>query len=222
MIIFFLLNIGLLIYIWWRSFTSKIWIRGIHLQVLAFLYPFLFGLVVLAVFTNIFPIEFIKIYKKYIYAYSSINLLLLIPQWYKLAWLQLQRAQKKTWADSSKLYFVVVYAVLMVFAMVFLFALYYLWINSIGGANHGLVATFDYQPITMRFDDALYFSFVTYFTLGYGDLIPSGFWMRIFVFMECLASVLNTGIIAVYTYNFLFHDGRKTIEYQGDKDYKKV
>jgi hypothetical protein len=98
----------------------------------------------------------------------------------------------------------------MIFTMVFFFALFYLLINSISGETQGLFsALIGYYPVELDFTTALYFSFVTYFTLGYGDLVPFGSWMRFVVFLECLSSVVNTGIIAVYVYNFLFYQRKE-------------
>jgi len=207
LVLFFFFNILILLFFWWVTFTSKLWKQTLPVQILLFIMPILFGLLTLVLISNIFSLEIIKLYRYYVYLYSSISLLLLIPQWYKLAWTQLLQTQKKTWSDSTKLIAAVIFAILMVLAMVLFFALYYLWIYSIGGNSQGLLtALTNYQKVDLDFFTAFYFSFVTYFTLGYGDLIPYGFWMQTFVFIECLVAVVNTGIIAIYVYNFLFHN----------------
>ncbi|PWM50660.1 MAG: hypothetical protein DBX41_05240, partial [Clostridiales bacterium] len=58
----------------------------------------------------------------------------------------------------------------------------------------------------LDYQNAFYFSFVTYFSLGYGDLVPYGNWFHFMVFLECLISLLNAGIIIIYAYNLLFQD----------------
>jgi hypothetical protein len=44
--------------------------------------------------------------------------------------------------------------------------------------------------------DALYFTFVTAFTIGYGDLVPKGFLARLIALIIGLTGVLLTGLIA--------------------------
>ena len=44
--------------------------------------------------------------------------------------------------------------------------------------------------------DALYFTFVTAFTIGYGDLVPKGFLARLIAMIMGLTGVLLTGLIA--------------------------
>lgn len=206
---FFICNIVFLLAIWLMCFRSQLWNQNIAYQLIVFILPILFGLTVLVIISNTVKLDFIRIHSKYIYIYSSLNLLLLLPQWFKLAWLQLRKVQSKNWHENYKLLFAVFFVVLMIFAMVIFFALYFLLINSISGDTQGLLtAHTGYLPVELDFTTALYFSSVTYFTLGYGDLVPIGSWMRIFVFLECLCSVLNTGLIAVYVYNFLFSQRR--------------
>ena len=45
------------------------------------------------------------------------------------------------------------------------------------------------------FGDALYFTFVTAFTIGYGDLVPKGFLARLIAMIIGLTGVLLTGLI---------------------------
>jgi hypothetical protein len=44
--------------------------------------------------------------------------------------------------------------------------------------------------------DALYFTFVTALTIGYGDLVPKGFLARLIAMIMGLTGVLLTGLIA--------------------------
>jgi hypothetical protein len=44
--------------------------------------------------------------------------------------------------------------------------------------------------------DAFYFTFVTAFTIGYGDLVPKGFVARLIAMVIGLTGVLLTGLIA--------------------------
>lgn len=207
---FFVCNTIILLIVWWIVFNSRLWEKNFTYQLVIFIAPLLYGLLILVILFNIFPLALIRSHKHYIYFFSSLNLLLLLPQWYKLAWLQLQKVQKRNLTENSKLIFAVFLVILMIFAMVVFFALVYILINSISGETQGLLSALQgYFPIEIDFTTALYFSFVTYFTLGYGDLIPFGTWMRFFVFLECLSSVLNTGLIAVYVYNFLFYNEKK-------------
>jgi len=208
----FITNLAVLLWVWWFCFNSRFWNKKLAHQLILFILPTLFGLIALVTISNVFSLDIVKPYKFYIYVYSSINLLLLLPQWYKLAWLQLQKAQVNNWRDPQKFIFSVFLAVLMVFAMVIFFALFYLLIYSMGGNTQGLLSALSgYQAVKLDLATSLYFSFVTYFTLGYGDLVPFGIWMRTFVFLECLCSVLNTGIIAVYVYNFLFSNRKEEL-----------
>lgn len=202
---FFCLQILCLLLIWWKSFSTKLWDGNIVVKLLLFVLPFSFGTTVLFTLTHYFSIETIRHYRQLIYLYYTINSLLLIPQWYKLMWLFLLYLPKRQLSESNKLLLTVFLAILMVSAIIFFFTLYYLWIDTLSGYSQGLrTALINYQPILLDFPTAFYFSFVTYFTLGYGDLIPYGSWMHFLVFLECLIALLNTGIIIIYAYNFLF------------------
>ena len=44
--------------------------------------------------------------------------------------------------------------------------------------------------------DAFYFTFVTAFTIGYGDLVPKGFLARLIAMVIGVSGVLLTGLIA--------------------------
>lgn len=206
----FLLNILFIIVFWWKIFRSKHWNSKLAVQLLLFIAPTLLGLVITALALTWLPLEFIRSYRSYLYIYSSIYLILLIPQWYKLAWKQVSKYKKLITREEYSLSFTIAFAVMMIIAMVMLFAMYYLWFFSVGGGSQGLLsAQHYYQPLTIDLPTAIYFSFVSYFTLGYGDLVPYGFWMRSFVFFECIASVINTGIIIIYVFNFLLKNTGK-------------
>jgi hypothetical protein len=43
--------------------------------------------------------------------------------------------------------------------------------------------------------DALYFSFITSATLGYGDIVPQSYWGKIFAMIELLCSIMIVSII---------------------------
>lgn len=209
MTFFFPLQILLLLFIWWQLFSSSLWQRGFLMRLLLFAGPFLFGLGQMICFTHLFSLETLRQYRQALYLYSTINSLLLIPQWYKLMWLFLTDLPSRRFSESQKLLTAVFLAALMILAIIFFFTLYYLWIDSLSGYAQGLrSAMFNYQPVLLDFATAFYFSFVCYFSLGYGDLIPYGAWFHCLVFLECLISLINTGIIIIYAYNFLF-DRRK-------------
>lgn len=172
---------------------------------LLFAAPFLFGLTQVMLITHFLPLETLRAFRQPLYLYSILNALLLIPQWYKLMWLSLIRLPNEHFSDIQKLMLAIILASVMISAIIFFFALYYLWIDHLSGYTQGLrSALLNYQPILLDFPTAFYFSFICYFTLGFGDLIPYGAWFHFLVFLECLIALINTGIIVIYVYNFLF------------------
>ena len=204
--LFFCSQILLLLIVWGYFFFTRLWNKGMFIKLLLFVLPFAFGTLVLVLITTYFPVETLRSYRNMLYLYSTINSLLLIPQWYKLMCLSLLELPSPTLSDTKKLLLAIFLAVLMVIAIIFFFTLYYLWIDGLSGYSQGLrTALINYEPILLDFNTAFYFSFVTYFTLGYGDLIPYGAWFHFLVFLECLISLLNTGIIIIYAYNVLFN-----------------
>lgn len=205
MALFFALQIFLLLYVWWILFTSSYWEKHFWGPIILFLAPFLFGLGNITFLTYFFSVETLRAYRQLLYLYSTINSLLLIPQWYKLMWLFLTHLPSQRLNDTQKLLATVLLSIIMIIAIVFFFTLYYLWIDSLSGYTQGLrSAMLNYQPILLDFSSSFYFSFVVYFSLGFGDLVPYGTWFHFLVFLECLISLLNTGIIIIYAYNFLF------------------
>ena len=65
------------------------------------------------------------------------------------------------------------------------FAAVYLYSHSIGDSMHHNV---------VRFADAFYFSFVSFMTIGYGDLSPSNDFGKVVLFLETICSVLFNGL----------------------------
>lgn len=124
-------------------------------------------------------------------------------------WVSLIHLPIQKLTEGSKLLFSILFAIVMVLAIIFFFTLYFLWLDSLSGYAQGLrSALLNYQPILLDFATAFYFSFVCYFSLGYGDLVPFGLWFQLLVFLECLISLLNTGIIVIYVFRFLFDNDR--------------
>ncbi|WP_159446346.1 potassium channel family protein [Desulfonispora thiosulfatigenes] len=114
--------------------------------------------------------------------------------------------RNKLSSEHRKIIFAAFLMMVMIVGMVFIFAIYFYWFSHIGN-NQGLLSGLhNYENIRLLFTTSVYFSFVTYFTLGYGDLVPYGFWMKSFVFLECIMSILNTGLMFIYVYNFLFNN----------------
>lgn len=170
---FFAIEFCLLLFVWWKVFISDYWQHNTICSVLLFPIPFLFGLLQITMITHFFSIEMLRTYSRYIYFYSIINSLLLIPQWYRLMWLFLTRLPSRYLSDWQKLLMAVVLAAMMIVAVIFFFTLYYLWIDNLSGYSQGLRSVlFNYQPVLLDFPTAFYFSFVTYFTLGYGERKP--------------------------------------------------
>ena len=206
MTIFFLVEFLLLFLIWWKIFSASAWAHHSIFSLLLFPLPFLYGLGQIYLISHWFTLEQLRLYSQPLYLYSIINSLLLIPQWYKLMWLALLHFSPRKLTDVQKLLLALLLAALMISAIVFFFSLYYLWIDHLSGYTQGLrSALLNYQPILLDFQTSFYFSFVVYFTLGFGDLVPYGPWFHFLVFLECLIALINTGVIVIYVYNFLFN-----------------
>lgn len=204
--ILFVSEFILLLIIWWKLFSSPLWQRHIIFSLILFPLPFLFGLSQIYLISHGFSLMALRSYSQALYLYSIINSLLLIPGWYKLMWLFLLHFSPRRLTDVQKLLLAIVLAAVMISVIVFFFALYYLWIDHLSGYTQGLRSVLmNYQPILLDLQTAFYFSFVTYFTLGFGDLVPYGPWFHFLVFLECLIALINTGVIVIYVYNFLFN-----------------
>ena len=76
---------------------------------------------------------------------------------------------------------------------VWLFGITYFLLFQFGGAGE-ILGDFDYKIL-----DCVYFSFVTYTTLGYGDLVPEGF-VRFLAGTESVVGLLLIAWSASYTY----------------------
>ena len=202
----FLAGLGILIFILYRCFFSPYWQKNIVFKLILFFFPFIYGWSSVFFLCRILSAEMFNTYHHYIYFYTIASALSLIPQWYKFMWLLLKSLSVKNLSEGMKLISVTMFAALMITMIVFFFTLYYLWIDALSGYTQGLRSGITNQPILLNYQSAFYFSFVTYFSLGYGDLVPYGSWFHFMVFPECLISLLNAGIIVIYAYNLLFSD----------------
>lgn len=70
--------------------------------------------------------------------------------------------------------------------------------------NAGAISYFERIP----FADALYFTFITGLTIGYGDISPATFGGRVFAILTGLLGILITGLIVALAVYAL----RKTME----------
>ena len=154
---------------------------------------------------HLFPAEQLRIWHDKLCCFSTLTALLLLPQWYKLMWLLLISLPVQEISEHARLIITVVFACIMVVTIIFFFALYYLWIDSMNSYTQGLrSALLNYQPVLLDFPTAFFFSFSCYFCLGFGAYYPYGFWFYFLVFLECLIALLNNGIVLVYAFQFLF------------------
>jgi len=200
------LNIAILYFILYRCFCSKLWQKNYICKAFVFFLPFGYGWSIVFLLCHFLNTEIFNLHHHYIYLYTIATALSLIPQWYKLMWIVLNNLSAKDLSSGAKLLSVTLFAAIMITMIVILFTMYYLWIDTLAGYTQGLRSGITNQPILLNYETAFYFSFVTYFSLGYGDLVPYGAWFHFMVFLECLISLLNTGIIVIYAYNLLFKD----------------
>lgn len=196
----------LLSLILYRSFISKRWRNGVLWKIFLFILPFFSGWLSVFFLCHMLNTEMFNHYHPYIYFILIFSSLSLLPQWYKLLWLLLKSFSSRDLRESSKLIGAIAFATIMITAIVGFFTLYYLWIDALSGYSQGLRSSITNQPVLLDYKNAFYFSFVTYFSLGYGDLVPYGSWFHFMVFLECLISLLNAGIIIIYAYNLLFQN----------------
>ena len=200
----FLLALAVLLLILYRCFFSPWWHKNLIFKLFLFFFPFIYGWSSVFLLCRLLSAEMFNTYHHYIYFYTIASALSLIPQWYKFMWLLLKNLSVKKLNEGAKLISVTLFSALMITMIVFFFTLYYLWIDALSGYTQGLRSGITNQPILLTYQSAFYFSFVTYFSLGYGDLVPYGSWFHLMVFLECLISLLNAGIIVIYAYNLLF------------------
>ena len=198
----FLIQFFLFFYCTFRCFFTIYWHKNITIRIFLTIFPLLFGWLNIFIICQILSAEDMHQYHSYIFSYIVLTLLSILPQWYKLIWSFLQQINVAQKSDGQRLFLALFFASLMIIAIILFFTFYYLWIDALSGFTQGLrSALLYYQPILLNWPTAFYFSFVTYFTLGYGDLIPYGGWFHFLVFLECIISLLNTGIIVIYIYN---------------------
>lgn len=197
-------TIALLLF-WYYCFRHKAWHYGWGCKILLFLSPFAFGCLLLWLDIHYLSIETLRNWHNAFCCFSTFVALLLLPQWYKLMWLALLALPVQKISESAKLMFTILFSIVMVLTIIFFFTLYFLWLDSLSGYTQGLRSAFlNFQPVLLDFPTAFYFSFSCYFALGFGDYFPYGQWFHLLVFLECLISLLNNGIIIIYAFNFLF------------------
>ena len=197
-------TISLLLF-WYYCFGHDKWHCGWCARLILFLSPFALGCMFVWANLHLFPAEQLRIWHDELCCFSTLTALLLLPQWYKLMWLLLISLPVQEISEHARLIITVVFACIMVVTIIFFFALYYLWIDSMNGYTQGLrSALLNYQPVLLDFPTAFFFSFSCYFCLGFGAYYPYGFWFYFLVFLECLIALLNNGIVLVYAFQFLF------------------
>ncbi len=205
MVCFFLLQTAVLLLFWYYCFRHPHWNKGWCCKISLFLLPFLFGCIFLWFDLQIFSTETLRHWHDLFCCFSTLAVLLLLPQWYKLMWCALQVLPNTNTNDHTKLIYATVFSVIMVFSIIFFFALYFLWLGHLSGYTQGLrSAGLNYQPVLLDLATAFAFSFSCYFSLGYGPYYPYGHWFHLLVFLECLISLVNNGIILFYAFHLLF------------------
>jgi Trk-type K+ transport system membrane component len=79
-------------------------------------------------------------------------------------WLLLISMPVQEISEHTRLIITIIFSCIMVIAVIFFFALYFLWIDSMNGYTQGLrSALMNYQPILLDFPTAFFFSFSCYF-----------------------------------------------------------
>ena len=190
---------------WYFCFQHNGWHTNWFYKLILFLAPFALGCAMVWMDLTIFKLEHLRIWHDELCCFSTITALLLLPQWYKLMWLSLMALPVQDISDHARLICTVLFACVMVVAIIFFFALYFLWIDSMSGYTQGLRSAFlNYQPVLLDFPTAFFFSFSCYFCLGFGAYYPFGVWFHLLVFLECIIALLNNGIVLVYAFQFLF------------------
>lgn len=100
---------------------------------------------------------------------------------------------KRQWSARLLLPVGVLIVIITHIVEVWVFGLAYHVAFSIGGVG-GIAGEFDYQSL-----DCVYFSFVNYTTLGYGDLVPTGH-IRFIAGTEALVGLVLIAWSASFTY----------------------
>ena len=192
---------------WYYCFQHNRWNTTWRFKLILFFSPFTLGCFFLWFDLQLFQIEHLRNWHDELCCFSTLTALLLLPQWYKLMWLSLRALPVQETSEHARLIFTVLFCCIMVFAIIFFFTLYFLWIDSMSGYTQGLrSALLDYQPVLLDFSTAFIFSFSCYFSLGFGAYYPYGIWFNLLVFLECLIALLNNGIVLVYAFEFLFRE----------------
>lgn len=94
-------------------------------------------------------------------------------------WYGIRKSRKNT------ILFILFVGLLVYFITVLIFACLYLETSGIGNSTMGVVT---------RFFDAFYFSFVSFVTIGFGDIAPINDCGKVILFVESICSVLFNGI----------------------------
>ena len=207
-ILFFLQTLFLPVF-WYFCFRHNGWSKGWTSRCFLFLAPFAAGCLFLWADLQWIPLHILRHWHWFICMYCTLTVLLLLPQWYKLMWFALLSLPARSVSDHSKLLCTVIFSVIMMLAIIFLFALYYLWLDRLSGFSQGLYSAITCQPVLLDFATAFYFSFSCYFSLGYGNLYPFGAWFYLLIFLECLIALINNGIILFYIFHLLFEKNRQ-------------
>ena len=197
--------------LFWRwCFFHPCWYRGWVARLILFLAPFAAGCMIIWLDLHVISMETLRRWHEMFCMFSTLTVLLLIPQWYKLMWLALLALPGDSVSDNVKLLSTTLFSVIMMLAIIFFFALYYVWLDRLSGCTQGLRSAYlHYQPVILDFPTAFYFSFSCYFSLGYGAYYPYGNWFYLLVFLECLIALINNGIIIFYTFHLLFEKNHR-------------
>ncbi|MBR5319447.1 MAG: hypothetical protein IKU46_07645 [Peptococcaceae bacterium] len=203
--ILLLIQTAMLLLFWYFCFRHSAWHRNWLCKIILFLAPFVFGCIVLWLDLHHLPLEVLRQWHNAFCCFSTLVVLLLLPQWYKLMWLSLTALPVQKISENTKLLFTTLFSVIMMLAIIFFFALYFLWLDSLSGYTQGLRSAYlNFQPVLLDFPTAFFFSFSCYFSLGYGAYYPYGNWFYLLVFLECLIALINNGIIIFYAFHLLF------------------
>lgn len=194
-----------LLLFWHYCFKHPAWKKSHLHTVLLFLAPFLLGCIMLWLDIHLLYVDTLRRWHNLFCFFCLLTVLILLPQWYKLMWRSLTTLSIPEYSDTARLFFIALFSFIMMLAVIFFFALYYLWMDYLSGFTQGLrSAACNYQPILLDFASAFHFSFCCYFSLGYGIYAPYGNWFYFLIFLECLIAFINNGIIICYAFHLLF------------------
>ncbi len=203
--VLFVFQTMILLLFWYHCFQHPAWKGTLHFTILLFLAPFMLGCAILWLDLQLLSADFLRQWHNLFCCFCVLTVLLLLPQWYKLMWQSLTTLPVPEHSDTARLFFIALFSLIMMLAVIFFFALYYLWMDRLSGFTQGLrSASSNYQPILLDFISAFHFSFCCYFSLGYGMYAPYGNWFYFLIFLECLIAFINNGIIICYAFHLLF------------------